>query len=295
MCRHIKYEKGNTFIDHNGARRRIAELCGHHTADGGGVRFIEGSWVRTPAFTGAALRNIISPQQLTTGSVKRAADVLAEVPHQWTLDEVMMGRRASTLVLSGDDDYGFGDQDQGDAAEQPAAPEAPKKEKDPDKLTKVRDDIYDEVLNKVRDKADKDLKGPTPNNPAEAPNDSIVKQARAAEAAALNYRAGLEALVKTAHTAPVLMTGVAAFNRSCGVKLPPVLYDASLHAVQAGSLRTGSWKGYLLACQRYLGREPNQGEGRTLIRLGKLLQVWESGQQGKEVGAPDNRTNRGNK
>lgn len=63
LCRHIKYQKGNFFIDAMGKRRKISELCGHVTAEPGSCKFIEGSWVANPAFTGAVLRNILDPMQ----------------------------------------------------------------------------------------------------------------------------------------------------------------------------------------------------------------------------------------
>lgn len=61
LCKHIKYQKGQWFIDAMGTRRKIAELCGHITVEPGTVKFIEGSWVASPAFTGAVLRNILDP------------------------------------------------------------------------------------------------------------------------------------------------------------------------------------------------------------------------------------------
>lgn len=61
LCPHIRYLKGNTYIDGLGRVRKIAELCGHITAEPGSVKFIEASWVANPAFTGAVLRNILSP------------------------------------------------------------------------------------------------------------------------------------------------------------------------------------------------------------------------------------------
>lgn len=61
LCPHIRYMKGNTFLDGLGRKRKIAELCGHITAEPGSVKFIEASWVANPAFTGAVLRNILSP------------------------------------------------------------------------------------------------------------------------------------------------------------------------------------------------------------------------------------------
>lgn len=63
LCPHIRYMKGNTFIDGLGKTRKIAELCGHVKAEPGSVKFIEASWVANPAFTGAVLRNILTPEE----------------------------------------------------------------------------------------------------------------------------------------------------------------------------------------------------------------------------------------
>lgn len=62
LCRHIKYEKGNYFLDAKGSRRKISELCGHILAEPDSVKFIEGSWVGSPAFAGAVLRSILDPK-----------------------------------------------------------------------------------------------------------------------------------------------------------------------------------------------------------------------------------------
>lgn len=65
LCPHIRYMKGNSFIDGLGKVRKIAELCGHHT-DLQSVKFIEASWVANPAFTGAVLRDILTPEELAS-------------------------------------------------------------------------------------------------------------------------------------------------------------------------------------------------------------------------------------
>ncbi len=62
LCRHIKYEKGQWFIDASGKRRKVAELCGHFKVEPGSVKFIEGSWVANPAFVGAVLNKILDPK-----------------------------------------------------------------------------------------------------------------------------------------------------------------------------------------------------------------------------------------
>lgn len=62
LCKHIRYEKGNQYLDGLGNIRKIAELCGHFT-DPTSVKFIEASWVANPAFTGAVLRSILTPAE----------------------------------------------------------------------------------------------------------------------------------------------------------------------------------------------------------------------------------------
>jgi len=62
LCAHIKYSKGNSFMDSLGKVRKAVELCGHHS-DLRSVKFIEASWVANPAFTGAVLRNILTPEE----------------------------------------------------------------------------------------------------------------------------------------------------------------------------------------------------------------------------------------
>jgi flagellar biosynthesis GTPase FlhF len=60
LCNHIKFLKKNNFIsEYDGKKRITAELCGHFLYPESN-RFIEGSWVETPAFKGAVLRNEVS-------------------------------------------------------------------------------------------------------------------------------------------------------------------------------------------------------------------------------------------
>ena len=72
LCNHIRYFKGNDFVDALGKKRKIAELCGHIQEEPGSVKFIEASWVANPAFPGAVLRNIISHEEIASVSKKMA-------------------------------------------------------------------------------------------------------------------------------------------------------------------------------------------------------------------------------
>lgn len=62
LCKHVRYFKNNFFIDKNGVKRIIAELCGR-AEDPGSCKFIDASWVRKPAFVGAKLRNLVEPSE----------------------------------------------------------------------------------------------------------------------------------------------------------------------------------------------------------------------------------------
>jgi hypothetical protein len=61
-CHHLSYQKGTFMPDEDGVPRRIAELCGHKSLPNGGVKFVEASWVATPAFPGAAKRGIVAEE-----------------------------------------------------------------------------------------------------------------------------------------------------------------------------------------------------------------------------------------
>jgi hypothetical protein len=61
-CNHLSYQKGTFLTDDDGVPRRVAELCGHKSMPNGGVRFVEASWVATPAFPGAAKRNVVAEE-----------------------------------------------------------------------------------------------------------------------------------------------------------------------------------------------------------------------------------------
>ncbi len=75
-CHHLQFNKGSFLPDEDGVPRRVAELCGHETLPGGGVKFVEASWVQTPAFPGAIKRSIVAEEWLgpSTSYTRKAAD-----------------------------------------------------------------------------------------------------------------------------------------------------------------------------------------------------------------------------
>lgn len=103
LCRHIKYEKGNTFIDPKGQRRKVSELCGHVSAEPGSVKFIEASWVANPAFKGAVLRNILDPNKAEGVGAREKIQVAFQQPMQIVdLNAIQKAARMAPEVLSGD-------------------------------------------------------------------------------------------------------------------------------------------------------------------------------------------------
>lgn len=94
-CNHLSYQKGMFLTDDDGIPRRIAELCGHKTMPTGGVKFVEASWVGTPAFPGAAKRNIVSeewegPRTPYTKSSKTSSFSKSASEHSVDLGESLM-------------------------------------------------------------------------------------------------------------------------------------------------------------------------------------------------------------
>jgi len=69
LCKHVRYFKNNYFMDKNGVKRIIAELCGR-AEDPESCKFIDASWVRKPAFGGALLRNLVEPSDVSDVSEK---------------------------------------------------------------------------------------------------------------------------------------------------------------------------------------------------------------------------------
>ncbi len=82
-CNHLSFQKGAFLTDEKGVPRRVAELCGHKSMPNGGVKFVEASWVATPAFPGAVKRNTvmdewIGPKTPYTHSSKESSSKFAK-------------------------------------------------------------------------------------------------------------------------------------------------------------------------------------------------------------------------
>lgn len=260
LCSHIRYEKGNTFYDDQGIPHKVAETCGHHTLPNGGVQFNDASWVATPAFTGAVLRNIISPEVIDVGAFKT---VMNSPPPEWTEGN----RRAAAVKKAEDWDFG-------DTSEEETKEEAPKEDADPlDKLvTDTEQTILDRVQKRLKDRIQKNVQEEAAKPEGElatSSNDNLVKQAKARKTA---YRQVLAKLVADDHVSDGAFIGkLAVINDGFGIYIQKRIYKAAL---QIGSTAEyPSLSRYISKCAEVLGRPPKIEEVKTLIRIGHLLEA----------------------
>jgi len=172
LCEHVRYFKGDTFIDHSGKKRVIAELCGHKS-DPESVTFIEASWVANPAFKGAVLRTVLNPTVKIVGGevVKEAppfADMVAASPllmefmtatnidrylhtassPDAALKALHSEMRQVVASVASKKAFGFGDEEgdeEGDAEEKNFVQE-------------VKEDIKKDLTNDIKDKIREEVK-----------------------------------------------------------------------------------------------------------------------------------------
>lgn len=265
LCDHIRYAKLNTYYDDSGNKRVIAELCGHPSlGDTGGVNFIEASWVATPAFTGAVLRNILEPSEVSPAIARQASEVLSQLPAQWAHDDAMVkaANMAGTPVVVGKvSDRRFqawGDEEEGESSKEDAPAKSP--------LDTAEEDLYKALTDRVKKRVLEDLQKKEVQeslNDTESTgwqNDSVVKE---------GYRTAVQALTKKASSDVDFVNRLATLNRAFGIEIPVDLYRASL--------RVGSYNSYSSpdmfrrACERSLGRSITPAELRVFLRVGKLL------------------------
>jgi len=260
FCDHIRYEKGNVFYDENGGKHRVAELCGDESLDPtGGVTFVEASWVETPAFTGAVARNVV---EIDSGKKKAAEKVFASPAP--VADPNARKKAART--------GGFEDAPE----EEEAAPEEemapPKKGPSESPLGGIENELKSVVLDGVKDQLKEELTKKKVEDqvlpPSDAPNDTVVKQARLAGKRAA-YVASLRTLVATSTSDVELINRVATLNREIGVLLPVSIYRAALKVGARDLYREPAH--FLKAVKKALGHAPSNEEVNTMVRLATLL------------------------
>ena len=290
LCPHIKYEKGNTFIDHLGKTRKVAELCGHSKAEPGSVKFIEASWVANPAFTGAVLRDILTPEEMHLHAP--AIHAAFSFPAR-TADPNLMARAANMSTPKAFD-YGQGSQEQFEGAGAPT----PKKEADP------LDDAVEDLASYIRNKAVEKLRSQMSGTPSSADlkentNDTLIRQAsqnpfwkklaltvnqstkdpqktRRVLLGMLHYRRGGWKAVQASggFTGREILAISRVLDTVQGV--PRIAGEARLYRTVlavGGSAPYEDEAAYLTACRRVLGRQPTESEKQVLVVKGKLFDL----------------------
>lgn len=284
MCEHVRYAKGNYEFDSQGRKYRIAELCGHHTLDPtGGVTFIEASWVAVPAFQGAVMRNILNPEQVSSGAHDKVRAILASPPPEWT-NEGEMEKAARLQTPTVNPPVDVSDEQRirseftrlgqfppmpGMEGGEPGAEEA----KDP--LEELEDKLEKSILDRVRKRIEKKLRGEEEEADTDtgelavSTNENINHQAAMKRRAALVN--GAEAIIRIARSDIELLDGLARLHESHGIKISRALYRAVLRAGSTDG--QPSLEKYLSRCAEVLGRKPTTGEAKTMVRLGRILSL----------------------
>ena len=286
LCDHIRHAKLNTFLDDQGQKRVIAELCGHidytQSPDApGGVKFIEASWVGVPAFPGAVMRNIMNAPEGTGKTDNELRALFASPPQSWS--DSAMSKAASLHTAM------FGEEEEGDAAPEAEEPAVPFKE--------LEDQLYDLVKGKVKTRIEKELRGKNTEEfipSSTGPNDSVIKSGKALlrspavsprtevtsdrqaslRTAQARHKSAMNLLVRVASSDIALVEGIASTNGAYGIRVAREVYRAAL---QAGSIhKYPSPSEFRTACRKAAGRELSLAELRVVVRVGTLLSRWES-------------------
>ncbi len=153
LCNHIRFFKGSEYVDPEGINQRIAELCGHIEEEPGSVKFIEASWVANPAFPGAVLRSILSPEEISSITQKMSFAFAQPI----RFDMPGMSKAARSLFGTQED---AGQSDQGDQAQQGSGTGMgdvgqPKPEANP--MDKAVDDLASDIRERALAKVRKDM------------------------------------------------------------------------------------------------------------------------------------------
>ncbi len=307
LCGHIRYMKGNTFMDELGKVRKIAELCGHYT-DPNSVKFIEASWVANPAFTGAVLRNILTPEeqkimgprlQLAFSMPTPVADPKQMAKAAFHEDPLQGGRvvrhlgnpHHHTLVA----DQGIG----GDEFEGAGDAAKPEEQKDPlqDAVNSLADALKEKALEKVRGEITKQELSPRADL-KENDNNTLVHQASKSPHWRAIGRIVLGALKDPERSQRVLLglmlfknggwTAVREANSFSGREVLAISrfldeFQGSRIAGETRVYRTvlavggvspySDVESFLAACRRVFGRELTTSERDALITKGRLFDL----------------------
>jgi len=300
LCPHIRFMKGNTYTDGLGKTRKIAELCGHINSEPGSVKFIEASWVANPAFTGAVLRNILTPDEVALLG-DRIQVAFSEPPR--TPGQNAMYRAAKLLGQSPKRAFAFGDDEGGGEEEFPGAgDEGPKEEANPldSAIGEMADYIRQKAVERVRgEMAVKDVAPRADMD--ENRNDTMVKEAIRQSPVWRELAKTVMARVRDPKIARRMMAGLILHKRGGwgavrevqlsgreSLALSRLLdgFSGTRIAGEARIYRTVTAVGglapyanensYLAACRRAVGRTLTGSEQDALIAKGRIFDLGAS-------------------
>jgi hypothetical protein len=287
MCSHIRYSKGNTFVDSLGKTRKIAELCGHVT-DPTSVKFIEASWVANPAFTGAVLRNILSPAEIAGLTPK----MQLAFSQPTRVSDPSMLQKAARRMFSQD--------------QNPTQGDVPGEEVPPDPMETAVNEVADQIRQKAIEKVRGEMNpskepSPVPGPPgSENMNETLIKSALARNPALRRAAVTIAKSVKDPLIARRIIDGLIYHQRggwqavkaqkfsgreilavSRYVDLmnnysPRMAGDNRVYrtvVAVGGAAAYSDVESYLFACRRVMGRDMTQAEKESLVVKGRLFDL----------------------
>jgi len=309
LCSHIRYSKGNSFIDGLGKSRKIAELCGHYT-DPTSVKFIEASWVANPAFTGAVLRSILTPEEMASVGNRLQAVFASAAPE---IDPSLMSKAARRggqvaariqtpsifpRTIIGEEQR----EDQFEGGEQTTPKNDDSKEGEPlqKAVDSLADIIKEKALEKVRGEiSDKELSPRADLD--ENQNNNLVKEAVKSSPHWARLAKLIVAQTPDPSTARKVIAGLVLFKNGgwksvreanfSGREILAIsrfldVFQGTRIAGEARIYRTvlavggmasyGDVDSYLAACRRIVGRDLTTSEIDALVTKGKLFDLGAS-------------------
>lgn len=295
LCGHIKYEKGNKFLDILGQQRITAELCGN-VAEVNSNRFIEASWVGNPAFKGAVVRNILSQEEAAVYDRlhgERVQVAFSTPPQPTPVNQFAKAARTA--------DFDFGKEQEefpGGGAAEEAKPEEDAEPKDP--LDSVVDDLAKALTDRAVQKVRTDMGGKTPGHHVQEDHANHTLVPAGTNSLRRRLAHAVERLVGDRQSAEKVTHGVL-LHRAGGWRAvhdaqrfsgrdvlaisrvldllrgtPSVAGEARIYrtvVAVGGASAYVDVDSYLAACSRSLGREPTQTEMLALIKKGRLFDL----------------------
>lgn len=293
LCPHIRFMKGNTFIDALGKTRKTAELCGHLTDEPGSCRFIEASWVANPAFKGAVLRNILTEQEASAYATlhKDKVAVAFSTPAYKPEGHAMpKAARVEPSKVA----FDFGDEGDGDDSD------APKEESNPleTAISEMADYIRSKAVRQVKDELSP--KKTVPHDLNESENDTLIKEASRHTPWKRIAKMLLGALDDDATKARRLLLGLILHKkggwgavRTSGEfngpemlvlsrildkfsQLPEIAGESKIYRTVlavGGAAQYADEDLFLTACRRVLGRKPTETETQALVHKAKIFDL----------------------